>query len=64
MEVVSSNILDISISDEGLLVTFKSGDEYIYYGAENHYDEIIMADSKGEYLNKHIKGIYKYKKIN
>jgi hypothetical protein len=48
-----------------LRVIFVSGTIYDYLNVpEKVYAEMKTAFSKGTYLNKSIKGFYKYKKVN
>ncbi len=42
----------------------KSGETYVYYNVEQwRFDELMQADSKGSYLNAHIKPNYNYSKL-
>lgn len=62
-EVESSNIEAVRVEVE-LFVKFKGGAVYNYHDvpyevAKGFFD----AESKGKYLNQHIKGVYAYKKL-
>lgn len=64
--VESSNIAMIGYDDETeeLHVKFNSGAEYVYNDVpEEVFEEFLSADSKGQYLNEHIKGKYQYRKV-
>ena len=62
--VASSNIEAIGYDAEcqQLHVRFsKSGATYIYHGVEEWvYSEFMTAESKGQYLNAHIKTVYQH----
>lgn len=64
--VESSNIDEIGY-DEGkkeLRILFKSGAEYVYHDVgEDVVQGLLDADSKGKYLNEHIKGKYEYGRL-
>ncbi len=48
-----------------LRITYVSGKIYDYINVSVQvYDALKQSDSKGNYLNKYIKGKYKYEKIN
>ena len=41
-----------------------SGRAYAYYGVPaSVYDALMAADSKGRYVNAHIKGRYEYRRL-
>ena len=64
--VDSSNIEAIGheAGAQELHVRFLSGDTYVYHGVpEEVYDELMVAPSKGSYLNRMIKGSYEYSKM-
>ncbi len=64
--VDSSNIEAIGYDSEAqeLHVRFlKSGDTYVYSDVNLAvFDELMLAESKGSYLNRRIKGNYQYRK--
>lgn len=42
----------------------QSGDTYAYYNVDKWvFNEFIAADSKGQYLNANIKGVYDYARL-
>ena len=42
----------------------KSGETYVYYNIEEWvFNEFMQADSKGQYLNRNIKGRYDFGKL-
>ena len=64
-DVDSSNIEAIGFDDEddSLFVRFNSGQEYVYYNVpEETFEAFKDADSKGKFLNEHVKGTYEYAK--
>ncbi len=63
--VDSSNIEAIGYDDEKqeLHVQFLSGGYYIYHDVPRAvFDELLIAASKGSYLNREVKGVYQYTK--
>jgi hypothetical protein len=57
--VISSNIKSVGHSDKGLLLTFKSGKEYLYPGVPKLlYEQMLDADSVGKFFAQHIKPDY------
>ena len=65
--VVSSNIVSIGYSrrDRILEVEFLWGGIYQYYGVPRSVrDRLAKADSKGQYLNAHIRDHYEYELIH
>lgn len=63
----SSNIekFEYDIHNLVLKVSFLGGDEYIYAGIpQSVINSFHMAESKGQFFAKNIKGTYPYKKIN
>ncbi len=64
--VESSNILEIGYDEpaEVLYVTFRNGMTYAYDMVPYIvYEELINAESIGQYLNNSIKGVYEYNKV-
>lgn len=63
--VDSSNIEAIGYDDDGqeLHVQFLSGACYVYHDVPRQiFDNLLQAPSKGSFLNREIKGIYRYSK--
>jgi hypothetical protein len=49
---------------ETLTVRFKSRAVYEYYDVpESTYDAFVKADSLGQFINSHLKGVYPYSRI-
>ena len=47
-----------------LQVVFNTGDTYRYKEIPSHeYDGLMSAESKGEYMHKHIIGRYEYERV-
>ncbi len=48
-----------------LYLKFRSGDVYCYWGVPTEeYEELLAADSKGEYVQTHIRDRYPYQRIH
>jgi hypothetical protein len=48
-----------------LYLKFRSGDVYCYRGVPvEEYRELLAADSKGQYVRKHIRNRYLYQRIH
>lgn len=63
--VDSSNIEAIGYDDttQDLHVRFLSGALYVYHGVpRNVFDELMLAPSKGSYLNRQVKNVYQWAK--
>jgi hypothetical protein len=63
--VDSSNIEAIGYDDDALElhVQFLSGGYYVYYDVPRTiFDDLINAPSKGSFLNREIKGVYRFTK--
>ena len=64
--VNSSNIATIGydVDSETLEIEFIRGGVYQYFDVPAQiYEDIMSADSAGQYLNAHVKGVYRYSKI-
>ena len=62
--VVSSNISSIGYENGILYVSFNSGGLYMYSGVpESVYRGLMSASSHGEYLHRHVKNVYPYRRI-
>lgn len=65
ISVTSSNINSIGYEGTTLRVLFNNGGLYDYYDVPSSvYNELMSASSHGSYLARHIKGVYRYKKLN
>lgn len=61
--VDSSNIEAIGYDDDAqeLHVRFLSGASYIYHDVPRQiFDDLMHAASKGSFLNREVKGVYRY----
>lgn len=66
INVDSSNISSIGYDPDSqiLEVEFHSGSIYQYEGVPQHEHSALMnANSHGQYLNEHIKGVYPYRQV-
>ena len=65
ISVSSSNIKAIGFDDKILIVQFNDGSLYHYYNVNKSlFDGMLLASSKGKYLNENIKKQgYSYKKV-
>jgi hypothetical protein len=64
--VSSSNIASIGYdaNSQTLEIEFLNGGVYQYFDIPQHvYDELMNADSHGQYLAQNIKGVYRYSKV-
>ena len=64
--VESSNIESIGydLRSQTLEIEFLNGTIYQYFDVpERIFEELMVADSHGRYLNANIKGIYRYSKV-
>lgn len=67
IDVESSNIGAIAYipQAEQLMVQFTNGSVYAYSNVSAEvFEEFLDADSKGKYLNTHIKGVYDYERVS
>ena len=63
-EVQSSNIISVGHDGTDLYVNYKSG-TYKYENVDKSiYESLLTSDSKGKFMNEHIKGRYNYSKCN
>ena len=61
--VISSNVIAVGYENNNLYVDYKGG-RYIYLNVPKiEFENLLNAESKGKYMNKHIKGYYSYSKI-
>lgn len=60
MKVESSNVAAIVKERDDLCVQFKSGKCYRYIGAGDLYYDMLVADSKGIFLNTEVKPCYQF----
>lgn len=64
--VESSNVSQIGFDDDnGIIgVVFKNGSVYAYHGCDAaEFAEFKDADSKGRYINQHLKGWKRYTQV-
>lgn len=64
--VTSSNIASIGYDADSqtLEIEFLNGGVYQYFDVPQHvHEELMNADSHGQYLAQNIKGVYRYSKI-
>ena len=64
--VASSNLESVGYDSETetLEVEFSSGSIYQYYNVpDNMYEQLMQADSKGGFLNTHIKNAYPFSRV-
>jgi len=64
IKVESSNVKSIGYSDNTLYVLFKNGGLYQYKDVPvKVYDDMLVAESVGIYLNKEVKKVYETERI-
>lgn len=64
--VESSNLASIGYDPitASLFVKFRNGSTYAYSGVPSSiYESLLVADSKGSYLNEQVKNQYPYVKV-
>lgn len=62
--VESSNLESVGHDGTNLFVRFKNGSVYVYFHVPKAlYQELLAAESKGNFLNNYIKGIFQYERI-
>lgn len=62
--VNSSHLSSVGYENGTLYVRFLDGSLYAYDGVPPHvHRELMAADSHGQYLARHVKGIYPYSRI-
>jgi hypothetical protein len=64
--VQSSNLASVEYYRETMTleIEFKNGAIYQYFDVpEAIYEGLMTAGSKGQFLNRHIKGLYRYAKL-
>jgi hypothetical protein len=63
--VDSSALQSVSYHHGCLEITFDSGHVYRYYGvAQQTFDALLAADSKGRYFHDHIRDHYKFARVD
>lgn len=63
VKVNSSNVQEIGHDGTNLYVKYKSG-TYVYEKVDKSiYEGLLNSDSKGRFMNEHIKGRYNYSKV-
>ena len=66
MTVSSSNILEVGYEEDSqtLEVLFRNDRVYQYFSVPRQVaEELMSAESLGQYLNQHIKGVYRYARV-
>lgn len=62
-QVQSSNIISVGHDGTNLYVNYKSG-TYMYENVDKSvYESLLSSDSKGRFMNEHIKGRYNYSRV-
>ena len=64
--VDSTNVAAIGFDEDSqtLQVEFSSGATYQYFDVpQAMFDGLIGAGSVGQYLNQHVKGVYRYSRV-
>lgn len=64
VDVTSSNVVRIGHKNADLFVEYNGGGIYKYTGVPKElYEELLKSESKGKYLNEHIKAKFKFEKL-
>ena len=63
--VISTNVISVGYdaTTETLEVEFKSGIYQYYNVPQSIYDQMMISESKGKFLNVYIKPVYPYAKV-
>lgn len=62
--VDSTNLESVGYDGTNLFVRFKNGSIYVYFHVpKSLYYELLVADSKGKFISKHVKGSFQYERI-
>ena len=62
--VDSTNLESVGYDGTNLFVRFKNGSIYVYFHVlESLYQKLLIAESKGKFLNKHVKRVFQYERI-
>ena len=62
--VDSDAIEKVGFGDGELYIEFPDGDTYVYSVVpESVFDALLVADSKGAFLNREIRPFYDYRKL-
>lgn len=59
----SSNVAAIKQENSDLLVRFKDGSTYKYYGAGYLFEDMASAASAGSFVHSRLKGNFDYAKL-
>lgn len=62
--VTSSFISAIGTRDDDLFVRFHNSSFYIYYGYAHLYEDMLRANSKGQFFNRYVRPTRRYEKID
>lgn len=66
VEVVSTTLESVLYEEQAevLVVTFRGGRSYEYYGVDaGVYQNLMRAEHKGKYFNAHIRNVYECERI-
>ena len=64
VEVQSSNVVSIGYENNNLYVNYKSG-TYKYENVDQSvYESLLNSESKGRFMNEHIKPKYTYYRVD
>lgn len=61
---LSSFIVGVKQSGNDLVIAFKTGSQYIYYGASDMFDSMLKANSKGRYFWLNIRDKIRYARLS
>jgi hypothetical protein len=62
--VVSSALRSVGYDDDTLEIEFVSGTVYRYFDVpERVHDELMRADSHGEFFNAHVRDRFRYQQV-
>jgi hypothetical protein len=62
--VSSSNLAAVGYNGRTLIIAFRSGGLYAYFGVSfSEYTGLMQASSHGKYFHQNIKGRYSYRRL-
>lgn len=62
--IVSSFIIGAMPKGNDLIIAFRTGSQYIYYGVADLFDSLMRANSKGRYFWRHIRDKIRYDRLS
>lgn len=64
VSIVSSFIIGAKRVGDDLVIAFRTGSQYIYYGVGDMFDDMLKSSSKGRYFWRNIRDKVRYDKLS